>query len=303
MKHFISLLDYSYEELRAVLDRADYLAGAWRENRMPKSLRNKQIGLWFYGNGFRNRVAFEIGLKAMGADVSYIPGELGRGEPLEDVGQYLQNWFSMLVIRAKSHKDLGLLSESVEIPVINARTNHNHPCEIMGDLQFIRIHRGSLDDLNVVFVGEVTNLCMSWFEAAVRFPIRVTQICPPGYEAKDTLIRELNSKAIGNISVSNDLDACMEKADVIYTDCWPSAENTEMEENIKKQFLPYQITGKRLSRLNSQSVFLPCPPVTRGQEVSADAMKSELCLSCKAKEYLLHSQNAIVEMVNSAADF
>ena len=299
MKHFISLLDYSHEELTEVLNRADYLAEAWRENRMPKSLTGKRVGLWFYGNGTRNRLAFEIGIKALGADVSYIPGELGREEPLEDIGKYLQNWFSMLVIRAKSHKDLMFLSESIEIPVINARTEHNHPCEIMGDLQFIRVHRGSLDGLNVVFVGEVTNLCMSWFEAAVRFPIKVTQISPLGYEAKARLVKDLNSKAFGNIAVSNDLDSCIENADLVYTDCWPGADNAEMKENIKKQFLPYQISTKHLSRLKRKSIFLPCPPVTRGQEVSTDAMQSEFCLNYKAKKYLLHSQNAIIEMVNA----
>lgn len=299
MKHFISLLDYSHEELTEILNRADYLAGTWRENRMPKSLKGKKVGLWFYGNGFRNRLAFEIGLKAMGGDISYIPGELGREEPLEDIGHYLQNWFSMLVIRAKNHEDLMYLANYIEIPIINARTNHNHPCEIIGDLQFIRIYRGSLDDLNVVFVGEVTNLCMSWFEAAVRYPIKVTQISPPGYEAKAELVKELNSKAFGSIAVNNDLDSCIEKADLIYTDCWPGAGNSEMKEHIKKQFLPYQITIKHLSRLKRDSIFLPCPPVTRGQEVSTDAMQSILCLNYKAKEYLLHSQNAIIEMVNS----
>lgn len=302
MRHFISLLDYSNEELIEILNRADYLASAWRENRMPQSLSNKQIGLWFYGNGFRNRLAFEMGLKALGASVSYIPGELGREEPLEDIGRYLQNLYSLLVIRAKNHNDLVHLSESTETPVINARTDFSHPCEVMGDLQFIRTYRGSLTDLNVIFVGEVTNLCMSWFEAAVRFPIKVTQIAPTGYEANLELIKDLNSRAIGIIDVSNDLDSLIEKADLIYTDCWPGADNAEMKANIEKQFLPYQINQKRLSRLDRNSIFLPCPPVTRGQEVSSEAMNSELCLNYKAKEYLLHCQNAIIEMVSSIAE-
>ncbi|HWQ41964.1 MAG TPA: hypothetical protein VN456_08000, partial [Desulfosporosinus sp.] len=127
MRHFISLLDYSQEELTEILDRADYLADAWRENRMPKSLINKQIGLWFYGNGFRNRLAFEIGAQAMGASVSYIPGELGMNEPLEDIGHYLENWYSSLVIRTKKHEDLICLSENTAISIINARTNYSHP--------------------------------------------------------------------------------------------------------------------------------------------------------------------------------
>jgi len=150
MRHFISLLDYSTEELTGILDKADYLADAWRENRMPMILNGKRAGLWFYGNGFRNRLAFEMGLKSMGAEVFYIPGELGREEPLEDMGHYLQNWLSMIVIRAKSHKDLLSLAEGIDIPVINARTDFSHPCEIMGDLQFIRIHRVSKVFINLM---------------------------------------------------------------------------------------------------------------------------------------------------------
>jgi ornithine carbamoyltransferase len=301
MRHFISLLDYSHEELIEVLDRADYLADAWRRNRMPKCLLSKQIGLWFYGSGFRNRLAFEIGAQAMGASVSYIPGELGIHEPLEDIGHYLENWYSILVIRAQRHKDLVYLSENTAIPVINARTDYSHPCEIMGDLQFMRKHRGSLEDMNVVFVGEVTNLCMSWFEAAARFPIKVTQIAPFGYEADKNIVNKMNSDAIGLIATSNDLNSFIDKADLVYTDCWPYSGDAEMERKIKEMFIPYQITGNHLKRLNEKSVFLPCPPVTRGQEVSSDAMDSDLCLNYKAKEYLLHSQNSILEMINSNA--
>lgn len=296
MKHFISLLDLSLEELTEILNRADYLQQAWKENSMPQSLKNKQVGLWFFGNGFRNRLAFEIGARAMGAAVSYIPGELGIHEPLEDVGPYLENWYSMLVVRAKKHEDLLYLKENRKIPIINARTNLGHPCEIMGDLQFIRKYRGSLDNLNVVFVGEVTNLSMSWFEAAVKFPIKVTQVAPKGYELDEKTRHFLNEKATGRIEVSNDFEGSLTKVDLIYTDCWPKADNKEEQEEIRKKFLPYQVTEKHLQRLSNKAIFLPCPPVTRGEEVSEGAMKSELCLNYKAKEYLLHSQNAILEL-------
>lgn len=298
MKHFISLLDYSTEELVEILNRADYLSKAWKVNNMPKSLVGKQIGLWFYGNGFRNRLAFEIGAQALGASVTYIPGELGVHEPLDDIGYYLQNWYNALVIRAKKHSDLEYLSNDISIPIINARTEFSHPCEIMGDLQFIRSHRGSLTDLNVIFVGEVTNLCMSWFEAAVKFPISVTQIAPKGYEASADVVCRLNCSAKGRITTSTDPNLINEKVDLVYTDCWPQSDNMEIKEQIRQKFIPYQITDKLLQRLNNKSIFLPCPPVTRGQEVSIDAMNSELCLNYKAKDYLLHSQNAILEMIN-----
>ncbi len=297
MKHFISLLDYSHEELNDLLDRADFLADAWSKHSMPKNLLNKQVGLWFYGNGFRNRLAFEIGAGAMGASVSYIPGELGVNEPLEDIGHYLENWYDLLVVRAKSHEDIVYLANNISIPVINARTNYSHPCEIMGDLQFIRKYRGSLDGLNVVFAGEVTNLCMSWFEAAARFNIKVTQVAPAEYLADSRVVESIYANGMGAIGTSTELEPLIAKADLIYTDCWPKAQDAESAKRISEQFLPYQITGKLLSNLNDKSLFLPCPPVTRGQEVSNDAMKSDFCLNYKAKEYLLHSQNAIMEAV------
>jgi ornithine carbamoyltransferase len=296
MRHFISLTDCTTDELIALLDRADFLAEAWKDNRMPDSLRGKKLALWFFGNGFRNRVAFEIGAKAMGAMVSFIPGELGVDEPLCDVGHYLANWFSGLVIRARRHEDVVRLAETIPIPLINARTNHNHPCEILGDLQFARKHRGSIDGMRVVFVGEVTNLCMSWFEAAVRFPIEVVQIAPEGYGADHDLLQRLSRCAAGRISTGNDLEAAVRGVDLIYTDCWPKVATQEAKEEVKRQFLPYQITARHLAQMGKRGMFLPCPPVTRGQEVSVDAMDSAWCLDYAAKEYLLHSQNALMEM-------
>ena len=297
MKNFLSILDISQDELIHILDRADSFERLWKTNDMPKVLQDTQVALWFYGQGFRNRVAFEIGARAMGASVSYIPGELGVHEPIEDIGHYLDKWFTILVIRAKSHSDLLKLAETTDSSVINARTDFNHPCEIIGDLQFIRKYRGGLDNLSLVFVGEVTNLCMSWFEAAVRLPISVTQAAPEGFEINAERLKELNKNATGRISVSHELEPLLEKADVIYTDCWPRVESDEDSTAIKRAFLPYQINAGHLSKLHDKAVFLPCPPVTRGQEVSYDAMESHLCKNHEAKRFLLHSQNALLEFV------
>lgn len=299
MSGLIALTDLSGGDLIRILDRADTLADAWKQNKMPQILKDKQIGLWFYGQGFRNRVAFEIGARAMGASVSYIPGELGVHEPLEDIGHYLDNWFSLLVVRAQNHNDLLYLSNTMNAPIVNARTNFNHPCEILGDLQFIRKYRGSIDGLKVVFVGEVTNLCMSWFESAVRLPISVTQVAPDDYIADKGLLDKLNAQSVGEVLVNSSLDPLLPNADLVYTDCWPRTDNAVDSQKIKELFLPYQITGQRLQTLKDDALFLPCPPVTRGQEVSHDAMKSELCQNYEAKEYLLHSQNAVLEFVSS----
>jgi ornithine carbamoyltransferase len=297
MRGFVSLLDFSGAELTGILDRADALREDWRAGTMPRSLGGRRAGLWFFGQGFRNRVAFELGAAAMGAAVSFIPGELGVHEPLEDMGPYLDNWFDLLVVRARRHDELLGLAESTRIPVINARTDRSHPCEIMGDLQFIRERRGSLDGLEVAFVGEVSNLCMSWFEAAARFPIRVTQIAPEGYLADEALVAALMEGAVGSIRLSSDMDGIDSSIGLVYTDCWPKSGDEAEAARIREAFLPYRVELAHLSRLGEGAIFLPCPPVTRGEEVSRAAMESPLCLNHAAKEFLLHSQNAILEEV------
>jgi ornithine carbamoyltransferase len=155
----------------------------------------------------------------------------------------------MLVVRCKRQKDINDLSRSISIPIINARTEIGHPCEILSDLQYVRKHRGTLDGLKAVFVGEVTNLGMSWLEAGNRFPI---------------------------------------------------SDSEEERKQIDADFRPYQITNEVLSQAKPDTIFLPCPPVTRGQEVSEDAMKSPLCMNFEAKKYLLHCQNAILNYCHTA---
>lgn len=293
MKNFLHLNDFNQSEIHKILDRADLLQEKWKINQMPQSLKDKKLALWFWGQGFRNRVAFEIGARSLGADVSFIPGELAVHEPLEDIAHYLNNWFSMLIIRCRSHEHLLKVSDDSTISVINARTNFNHPCEIMGDLQYIRRKRKSLDGLKVVFVGECTNLCMSWFEAAKVLPIEVVQVGPQPYLLNAEAVKSINSSAVGRVSVSDTWDGSLSNTtDVLYTDCWPKEGDREA---IRQLFSPYQITEDIVNHINPHGFFLPCPPITRGEEVSAEAANHPLCCDYAAKEYLLHAQNAIME--------
>jgi ornithine carbamoyltransferase len=297
VNHFLSLRDWGAARISQTLDRADELARLWNAQRMPQALRSKRVALWFYGNGFRNRVAFELGATAMGASIAHMPGELGVHEPIEDIAGYLANWFALVVLRAKRHDDLLEVAARSRIPVINARTDRSHPCEILGDLLYMRRRRGDLAGLKVVFVGEPSNLCMSWLEAGAALPLRVIQACPPGYEVAEAVLRDLQRDAAGELRVTHDLDAALVDADVIYTDCWPNAANPEERARIRAAFLPYQIGEQHLKALGERGAFLPCPPVTRGEEVSAEAMLSPLCQNHAAKDNLLHVQNAIMEAV------
>lgn len=263
---------------------------------MPQTLAGKRLAFWFSGTGFRNRLAFELGATAMGATVAYVPGELGA-ESIEDVAGYLQNWFSMLVVRCERHQNLLELAANSGAPVINARTDKGHPCEVLGDLMYVREQRQVLDGLKVVFVGAPTNLCMSWLEAAAVLPIHVVQVCPEGYAVAPEELAHLRHNAVGSLEVTHDLDAALAGVEVLYTDGWPRASNPDDAAAIRDKFLPYQINQHHLTALTEHGVFLPCPPVTRGQEVSSEAMLSGRCQNHAAKACLLHVQNAILEAV------
>ena len=294
---FLHLNDFSESELISLMDSADALRLSWIANEMPRNLLNKNVALIWEAGGFRNRVAFELGIIAMGGKAIQVPGKLDSREPIEDVVRYLQNWFQAIVARTETHGQMIRLAHASSVPVINARTNHNHPCEILADLTYIRAKRGSIDGLKIVFVGEPTNLCHPWFEAAAKLPISVIQVCPKGYEMDSTQIKVYSDGAKGDVRVSNNLDGELSGADVIYTDCWPRPLTEKDATRIRCDFAPYQVTSEKLHLAKKRFFFLPCPPVTRGEEVSEEVMQTWGTTVYEAKEYLLHAQNAVLSFV------
>jgi ornithine carbamoyltransferase len=134
---------------------------------------------------------------------------------------------------------------------------------------------------------------MSWFEAAKVLPIEVVQVAPKPYLLNTEAVKSINSTAVGSVSVSDTFDGCISDAtDVLYTDCWPKDDDRE---TIRQLFSTYQITEDIVNQIHPNGFFLPCPPITRGEEVSAESVSNPRCRDYEAKEYLLHAQNAIME--------
>ena len=217
-RDFLSLKDFSELELSSLMDLADRLRDDFKAGTLPQTLRNKSVALIWNAEGFRNRVAFELGIARMGGTAVQVPGRLDEKEPIGDVAAYLDNWFDAIIVRTRMHAILLRLAAPADSPVINARTSHNHPCEVLGDLAFARTVRGSVDGIRVAFVGEATNLCHSWFEAAARLPIHVTQACPEEYAVASEFLAEIGASATGTTLVTQDIGVALRNADVVYTD-------------------------------------------------------------------------------------
>lgn len=275
----LSLADHGAADLMGILERAQDLAVAWAERRMPQSLNGRRVGLIVDDTGWRNTTAFDLGVQAMGGLCVQTPISLGGGrEALPDLAGYLDNWLDALVIRTAELGALRDLAQAAATPVINARTRSNHPCETLGDLAFVLSQRGSIDGLKVAVVAPDANILGSWIEAAATLPIEVVQVYPAQWHATAQTSRFRTSEDRGELA----------EADLIITDCWPKDGDAE-------RLAAYQITASVLEM--TSALFVPCPPVSRGQEVSVDAMLHSRCRVREAKAFLLHAQNAALEAI------
>lgn len=271
MKHFLHLNDFSKQEIIQIFELADKLKA---DNGECDWLKGKTIVLFFSESSIRTRVSFEKGIKMLGGDTILFPPEtLDKKEDIKDVIGYLENWADMVIVR---HKDLSLIeymAKHSNIPIINAMTDVNHPCEILTDLYSLSKRYKDYTDKEVLFMGSKGNIGNTWKEAAELVGFNFTQCCPRGYE-------------IDGASVCYEIDKALVGKDIICTDSIPSAARDDFE--------GYQITLDRLSYTNADACLNPCPPFFRGQEVSADAIDSKYFVGYVFKKSLIEVQQAII---------
>ena len=280
---FLEFHQLSADVVITLIERASLLAKAWSDRRMPQSLRGKRVALIVDDGGWRNTTAFDLGVQAMGGTCVHVPISFNAREATKDLAGYLDNWFDVLIVRTKELSTLRNLAERARAPVINARTRTNHPCETLGDLAYIHSTRGHVAGLRVAGVAPDANIIRSWVEASISLPIKVTQVYPQKGHVTDPKLLNANFRA------STDMRELLD-ADVILTDSW----HTGAEQ---RELMDYRISASLLDSVRSDAIFLPCPPVARGREVTADAMTHPRCQSQAAKAFLLHAQNALLEWI------
>ncbi len=283
-KDLLALSDLDMRDIEGLAERAVSFGHEWQTRTMPRSLNGARIGLIAELPGWRNPTALSLGVAEMGGSCVSVTAGLEGAEMLEDLAAYMDNWFDLLAVRTPSLQKLRHFADALNAPVVNLRTNDNHPCEILGDLAFVLSQRGTWDDLTIAMVGPAANIAQSWLEAARVLPINVVQVTTAECAfAPDDLPDRMSVSADPRV---------IEEADMIVTDCWPNGLSPEQKHEIGA----FRITGDMLDRARSDVLFVPCPPVTRGEEVSESAMAHPRCLATMAKAYLMHAQNAFVEV-------
>ncbi len=278
MKHYLRITDCSKEDIMGIFRMADEL----KQGNYTDILKGKTFIVFFPDSSIRTRITFEKGIRQLGGEVILFPSTaLDKREERKDVAGYLNNWADCIIIR---HQDLKLLEELAEysrVPVINAMTASNHPCEILSDLYALSKREKDITELKYTFVGTAGNIANSWVEAAKVLELDLRQCCPSGYE-------------IQGIPAFYDINEIIKNTDVVLTDPVPN--------HCLEAFKPYQITESLLKSAGRGIVLNPCPPFTRGEEVSADVIDSSYFAGYSFKKDLLYVQQALILYCMQPAD-
>jgi ornithine carbamoyltransferase len=291
---FIALTDYSTEELVVLLDLARELKEKKHAGVLHQPLACKTIAMLFEKPSLRTRVTFEAGIFQLGGQSIFLETKLGERETVPDMARNLERWVDCIVARTHSHEAVLELAEYASIPVINALTDDLHPCQVLADAQTILEHKGSLDGLKVAFVGDGNNMFASWANLATHFSFDLSLVCPEGYELTGSAHETALSNALGTYTITNDIDAGVQNADVIYTDVWASMGMEEEYNKRLKEFMPYQVNGSMMSKAKDDAIFMHCLPAHRGEEVTHEVIESKQSVVFDEAENRLHAQKAVM---------
>jgi ornithine carbamoyltransferase len=298
MKHLLSIESLSAPEILEVLSLAKKLK-ANRGRETSKPLAGECWGLLFSKSSTRTRVSFEVGIRELGGDALFLSAseiQLGRGEPIEDTARVLGRMIHGAIIRTFKQSDIETFATLSGIPTINALTDDEHPCQILADLLTIEELRGSLDGVEVAFIGDADcNMGRSWIWAASHLGFGLRLACPETYRPP----AELLARAKGNILITNDPEEAARGADILYTDVWVSMGKEEEAEYRAAQFARYQINAGTLAVASPSAHVLHCLPAYRGKEITAEVFEQHAQAIFQQAENRLHAQKAVMTLLKS----
>ncbi|HIB27228.1 MAG TPA: ornithine carbamoyltransferase [Candidatus Marinimicrobia bacterium] len=296
-KDFLHITDFTTEEIWETLELAKEIKAKLKNREEYKPFKDQSLAMIFAKPSARTRISFETGFFRLGGHALYLgPSdiEIGKREAVKDIARVFSGYNDMIMARLFEHKHILELAEYASIPVINGLTDYNHPCQIMADILTVYEHRGNLNDLKIVYVGDGNNVVHSWLHLAARIPMHFTCVCPEGFEPDQKTIKLVEDTGTSMVEVSNDPKTDISGADVIYTDVWASMGKKEETEMREKLFAEFQVNSAMMESTSKTSLFMHCLPAERGREVTDAVMESPNSIVFDQAENRLHAQNAIM---------
>jgi ornithine carbamoyltransferase len=294
-RDFLSLLDFSKDELHYLIERAKQFRVKHERGEVYQPLIGRTAAIIMQLNSTRTRLAFEAGLAQLGAHAVFLTSkdsQLGRGEPIEDLAKVLSEMVDIVMIRTLEQSNMQQLADFSSVPVINAMSSLLHPCQLLADVQAFEELRGSINGKTVAFVGDGYNMCHSYINASTQWDFQLRIACPDSHQPdRDILANGGNAQRVATASEA------VADADLVVTDVWSSMGHEGQEADRRETFEPYQVNDALLDLAKPEVLFMHCLPAHRGEEVSSTLLDDPRSVVWQEAGNRLHSQKALVEFL------
>jgi ornithine carbamoyltransferase len=294
-RHFLSLEDFTREQLRAMLALAGELKAQLDKGERPPLLADKVLAMIFERESTRTRVSFDVGMRQLGGETLMLTGQemqLAREETLADTARVMSRYVDAIMIRILDNDDLLELAGASQVPVINGLTRRSHPCQVMADIMTYEEHRGPIDDIKVAWVGDSNNVLASWVHATRLFGNRLSIACPDEFGPDQALLADIRA-AGDKVVLGEDARAAVEGADLVITDTWVSMGDTDAGQR-RRVLKPYRVDPTLMALADSKALFMHCLPAHRGDEVTDEVIDGPQSVVFDEAENRLHAQKAIL---------
>jgi ornithine carbamoyltransferase len=303
-KDLLSITDLSSEEISVLLsDALDMKTDRWHS-----ILDRKTLALVFEKPSLRTKVSFDVAMRQLGGHTVYLsPAEIGIGkrESAHDVASVLCRYVDVIAARTFSHKTVEDLARSSDVPVINALDDVEHPCQALADLLTILEKKGTLQGVNVAYIGDGNNCANSLMLGCAMMGANFRIASPLGYKVPESILEMAKGFAAGSradLYCTEDPRAAVESADAVYTDVWTSMGQEEESEKRIQAFANYKITDELLSLAKEDVIFMHPLPAHYGEEVTDEVLYGRFSVIFDQAENRLHAQKALLVMMLGGLD-
>jgi len=299
MKDFISINDFSTEQLKDLLAESSRLKELYKSGGRDLCLTGKTLAMLFEKPSLRTRISFEVAMTDLGGSAIYVkPEDIGgirKQEPIKDIARVLSRYVDGIVLRTFEHSAVTELAEFATVPVINALTDWSHPCQAMADALTISEHCGRIEGVKIAFIGDGNNVARSLAFACGKLGMKMVIASPPRYELDADTINKANQVSPGSVQQINDPAAVVRDADIIYTDTWVSMGQENEKQKRIADFAGFQVNAELLNSAPAGAKIMHCLPAYRGFEITDEVAESANSIMFDQAENRLHFQRALLK--------
>ncbi|KJK07182.1 MULTISPECIES: ornithine carbamoyltransferase [Pseudomonas] len=295
-RHFLSLMDFTPDELLSVIRRGIELKDLRNRGVLFEPLKNRVLGMIFEKSSTRTRLSFEAGMIQLGGQAIFLSPrdtQLGRGEPIGDCAIVMSRMLDAVMIRTFAHSTLTEFAANSRVPVINGLSDDLHPCQLLADMQTFLEHRGAIQGKTVAWIGDGNNMCNSYIEAAIQFDFQLRIACPAEFEPNAQFLAQAGDR----VQIFREPKEALQGAHLVSTDVWTSMGQEEETARRLALFAPYQVTRELLDLAAPDALFMHCLPAHRGEEISLDLLDDPRSVAWDQAENRLHAQKALLEFL------